>query len=91
MGIVGSLLRHAAEVRSSVVSGIALGLLTTGSLLIRFSEDLSSLGGGLWVNLTMFGTMSILHGIAATIWAERLAAMIKRMPDTDPWQGARLA
>lgn len=77
MGIVGNLIRNAASIRSTLVSGIALGLVTTVSLLVRFTEDLNTLGHGVWINLIMFGTVSILYGIPAIGLVDRLGSRMR--------------
>lgn len=79
MGGVGAgsfyLLRHAAGIRSAVLAGTALGVWFT-SQLVFFSGDISDeifeLGLGGWVNIPLFGLISVAYGIAAFAFADWL-------------------
>lgn len=84
MGIVSNLLRHVTGIRSILISGIALGLLVTGSLLAHpdLRREVIDLGGGLWVNLSLFGTVSILYGIAAMRVTDFFASKTKQRSET---------
>lgn len=82
MGSAGNLLRHAAGIRSATVSGLALGLVLSGMLLAHLRDELTDLGGGVWVNLIMFGAVSILYGMSAMHVTDRLAARMARVAAT---------
>lgn len=76
IGVVGHLLRQVANLRSPFLSAATLGLLTVGSLVGRFSSDLSNLGAGLWINLILFGVVAILYGLVAVVLTDRLAGRV---------------
>lgn len=74
-GVVGNLARKGLTIRIPM-AGILTGLLLPGLFLTDggLRGELTNLGGGLWINLVLFGTVAVLYGIAALYLAERLEA-----------------
>lgn len=81
-GIVGNLLRSATNLRSYSSSGIASGLLLTAMLLVIFGGEFD-LGGGLWVNLGVFGMVSIVYGVAAMRLVDRFSSRTASQPEPE--------
>lgn len=82
-GVVGNLAKKGLRIRTISRAGFTTGLLLPGLFLTDegLRGELSDLGGGLWVNLAMFGTVAVLYGIAAMYIADRLEARFTRVRD----------
>jgi hypothetical protein len=84
IGIVGNLARKGLRIRTIPTAGFITGVLLPGLLLTDggLRGELTDLGGGLWINLPMFGTVAVLYGMAAMYMADRLEARFTRVRRT---------
>lgn len=82
-GVVGNLAKKGFRLQTSLRAGFMTGLLLPGLFLTDegLMGELSNLGGGLWINLALFGTVAVLYGIAAMYTADRLEARFTRVRD----------
>lgn len=84
-GVVGSLAKKGLGIRTFLRAGFITGLLTAALFLTDegLRGELTNLGGGLWINLAMFGAVAILYGIGAMHLVDRLEARFTRWRDSD--------
>lgn len=83
-GVVGNLAMQGLGIRTILGAGLITGLLVPGLFLTDegLRGELTNLGGGLWINLAMFGAVAILYGISAIYLADRLEARFTRRRDS---------
>lgn len=82
MGIIGALIGLAAESRSRRAMGTILGALVTGFLVVHpdLGQEFAHRGGGLWINLLLFGVVAISYGLLAMAVTHRIG----RRPQPQP-------
>lgn len=76
---VFQLVRKAFGVESAIWSGVILGSILMVDLTFfagELSDELFELGAGAWVNIPLFGVVSIAYGIAAMAVADRAEAVV---------------
>lgn len=76
---VFQLVRRAFGVESAVWSGVVLGSVLMVDLTFfagELSDELFELGAGAWVNIPLFGVVSVAYGIAAMAVADRAEAVV---------------
>lgn len=83
LGVVGNLMYDVGHRRPPLYSGVVVGMLVVTILLANpgIREELTALGSGLAMNLTMFGAASVLYGVAAMRIMVHLASRTRLSTD----------